>query len=449
MTASSWVWLLYIALLTLSCAEGHSSRWQVSRRLTRRTLRRGDGAIRLVNLHGGYSGDFGGSAIHSDGDEEDEEDGESEEEEVEVVKPPTAIIISTTSIGSSYLDKKRRISIPVNSTIADLKQQLSTRFPGSPPVPLQRLFFGTRLLKDEEEISNVTALSPMPLTLDMITGTSVYDRTMTVSQALEAYVSLLVQQAYTGQSMNKIFDQSNGVEGGSSDDNELETARYRELFHSLNASLYENFAEEIEQALLEEREPEAFAADTAAWRGDKANTSPVAVVLAKEFDLNWSSLKNFVYFSVLLMVFARFGTNTATSSKFLIAMIPFLWFSKLRQFRVAFKLATYFLLPFAALTNFLMPLLPAPYQAIAVAAKDSVLAHEGPILPRAKASYALAEDEDDEEDSEEDNYQGEDEEEDEEEEEDDGDYEEVSEEGSSEPGDEDDYGDDEDEYSDK
>ena len=162
-------------------------------------------AIRLVNLYGGYSGENGGSAIHSDEEEEDEEDGESEEEEeVEVVKPPTAIIIST-SIGSSFLDKKRRISILANSTVADLKQQLSTRFPGSPPVPLQRLFFGTRLLKDEEEISNVTALSPMPLTLDMITGTSVYDRTMTVSQALEAYVSLLVQQAYTGQSMNKIF----------------------------------------------------------------------------------------------------------------------------------------------------------------------------------------------------------------------------------------------------
>ena len=62
------------------------------------------------------------------------------------------------------------------------------------------------------EIGNISTLSPMPLTLDMIAGTSVYDRTMTVSQALESYVSSIVQQAYTGQLMSKIIYSSTDAE---------------------------------------------------------------------------------------------------------------------------------------------------------------------------------------------------------------------------------------------
>ena len=118
---------------------------------------------------------------------------------------PIPIFVSTAPIGSSYLDKKRRLTLPFNSTISYLKEQLAVRFPGSPPIALQRIFYGTRLLSDDVLINNLTSVTPIPLTLDMITGTSVYNRTMTITQALEAYVSLIVQQAYVSSSFGKVY----------------------------------------------------------------------------------------------------------------------------------------------------------------------------------------------------------------------------------------------------
>ena len=104
-----------------------------------------------------------------------------------------------------------------------------------------------------------------------------------------------MQQAYTGQTLNKIFDPAFLAKHGgglsdddaslaSGEDDSLETMRFRQMFEALNASLFEHFEDEITQALVAEREPEAFVADTAAWRTGQGQISPIASAFAKEFD---------------------------------------------------------------------------------------------------------------------------------------------------------------------
>ena len=105
------------------------------------------------------------------------------------------IVIVTTSFGSSFLDKKKKLFMAANATVSDLKHQIQEKFPGQPPVFLQHLYFTSHYLdNDDELLGNLTTLSPIPIALDMLSGTSVYNRTMSVTQAIDAYVSSIVQQ---------------------------------------------------------------------------------------------------------------------------------------------------------------------------------------------------------------------------------------------------------------
>jgi hypothetical protein len=83
----------------------------------------------------------------------------------------TAPVLVSTSFGSMFLDKKKKLVLGKNETVADLKAQLSSKFPGSPPVALQHLYFGSRRLEDSVLIGNISSLSPLPLALDMMSGT--------------------------------------------------------------------------------------------------------------------------------------------------------------------------------------------------------------------------------------------------------------------------------------
>jgi hypothetical protein len=85
----------------------------------------------------------------------------------------------------------------------------------------------------------------------------------------------------------------------------MDSAIYREMFQVLNETLYQTYAEDIAEALKAESEPEIVSADTASWRGDAKQRSPLALAIAKEFDLNPRSLKSFLYYSVLLGVSTR------------------------------------------------------------------------------------------------------------------------------------------------
>ena len=311
---------------------------------------------------------------------------------------PTDVLVST-SFGSSFLDKKKKLVMNSNDTVLDLKMQLSTKFPGMPPVALQNLYYSSRLLNDDELVRNISTLSPLPLVLDMMSGTSVYNRSMSVTQALDAYVATIVQQSYLGAQLQRLYTNSAGTKEhlplmNTTDgvgEGTMQTVYYRQLYAAVNQSIYERYAVDITAALEAEKDPESIVDDTRAWRErDPAlaahYVNPLAAALAKEFDLNWRGLRHFAYYSVILAVsshpafchsarplqlskslhlvrqlffkrlsrvsacirfhvfliciiqiFAFFGTNTASSTRVLLCMIPALWISKLRQLRLLTK----------------------------------------------------------------------------------------------------------------
>jgi hypothetical protein len=186
---------------------------------------------------------------------------------------------------------------------------------------------------------------------------------MSISQTLEAYASLIVHQTYLHDKLKEQFTSQDAA----AVDESMQTVLYREMFESINQTLHETYREDIALALELEKDPEALSSDTIAWRAvNSPDRNPLTEALAKEFDLNFRGIKHYLYYSVLLVVFAYFGTNTSVSSKFLLLMVPFLWVSKVRQLRIAFKLVSYVLLPFMPSMGFIMPLLPAPLQVIAI-----------------------------------------------------------------------------------
>ena len=210
-------------------------------------------------------------------------------------------VLISTSIGSSFLDKKKKIQINSNSTVLDLKIAIQSKFPGSPPVESQQLFYGLRRLNDTDVMSEICTSSLTPILLDMIAGTSIYDKTMTVSEALEAYASCLTQQAYVGRKICQLFEIENSSITNS---NYFETSIFREMFHTMNTTLFTTYMEDIRLALNEESNPELSSADTAAWResGAMAARSPLATAMAREFAINLRGIKRFSYYSILLFV---------------------------------------------------------------------------------------------------------------------------------------------------
>jgi hypothetical protein len=220
----------------------------------------------------------------------------------------TTDVVITTALSINSLDKKKKLHLPRNVTVLDVKQQLCTKFPGSPPVQLQRLFHNDRLLNDSVVLGSLSVISPIVLVLDMLTGTSSYNRTLSVSQSIEAYVSTIVHQAYLGSKMQQL-GQGNDTMNESI---QPESKYYTDLFRTLNESIYEKYRDEIDLALEAEREPDVATADTAAWRNTAAvlsgdadpvqTISPLTAALAKEFDLNWRGLLHFSYYTSVMLV---------------------------------------------------------------------------------------------------------------------------------------------------
>lgn len=82
----------------------------------------------------------------------------------------------TTAVGSRFLDKKVDVTVEDDALIGALKDLLAVRFPGAPPRSLQRLFFGSRPLRDEEPAASLRededddeeAPTRIPVTLDVV-----------------------------------------------------------------------------------------------------------------------------------------------------------------------------------------------------------------------------------------------------------------------------------------
>ena len=218
-----------------------------------------------------------------------------------VTPASTTTVLVSTSIGSTFLDKKKKLIVGRNCTVIELKETIRDKFPGGPPVQLQKLFFGSRLLQDTELVANITTAPQIPLLLDMLTGTSAYNRTMSIAEAIEAYTASMTQQAFIGDKLRAAYAAEAGV-NILSDNATIDSLIYKEMFRAINESLYVTYSSDIHAALLVEAEPEIESLDTTRWRGEKKQRSPLSIAIAKEFDINTRNLKSYFYYSILLVV---------------------------------------------------------------------------------------------------------------------------------------------------
>lgn len=219
-------------------------------------------------------------------------------------------ILVTTSIGTSFLDKKKKFLLPSDTTVQDLKQMIHQKFPGTPPTSLQKLYYQSQLLANDSqtlhEVMDTTGgvSDQMPILLDMIVGTASYQKNFTVSQALEAYASSVVQLAYIGDKLRSLSFHEDVIENESDKSSVMDSLYYRELFEMVNQSLFERYSEDITDALEREKNPEYDSPDTAKWRNPShtRQLSPLIGAIAKELDLNLFSFKRYLFFTFVLLV---------------------------------------------------------------------------------------------------------------------------------------------------
>lgn len=206
-------------------------------------------------------------------------------------------LVVTISTGSRYLDRRKLLRVPANVSVAEVKEMLSNQFPGCPPVGLQRLFLGSRLLSDTELIGEITELSPVPLALDMLSGTNTYNRTvLSVSDALQMLTALYVHSAANvAQQMDLMSGKQHNIS-----DSKLNL--FRDMFMKINSSLYISMRDDIERALIAEKDPEKDAADTAPWR-NVGTGKPLVWTLLGTLNMNFDEIKSAAVTSVLLSVF--------------------------------------------------------------------------------------------------------------------------------------------------
>ena len=199
------------------------------------------------------------------------------------------------TVPSKYrlMGRTRKLIVKRNDTVEELKMKLEKEFPGYPPVELQRIFQDARQLQDSEVIGEISSQSQVNFTMDMLTGTHVYNKTNSVAEALEALITIDVHLAANGQKQMEIVGSNNNntiiLGDGSS-----KSALYENLFATLNHSFYAEHSSEIENALFLEKDPDTISADTALWRDTTVASnkyqSVLALVLCRELNLYKRSL---------------------------------------------------------------------------------------------------------------------------------------------------------------
>lgn len=258
--------------------------------------------------------------------------------------PPGPVnVIVTTSIGSDFLDKKKKLSMSGSATVLELKQLIHSKFPGSPPTPLQYLYFGDRLLLDEDIVRNVSHLPTVPIFLDMISGSSAYNRTLSVKNTLEAFAASQVHITYLNEAVSQVASTFSDAHESKK---EMRTRRYRELLAAVNETLFASYSQDIELALQDESEPEYTSADTSRWRvKGKRRVGSLAGAISREFDLTARGFRQLVIYSAILGVVAMYGNPMQQPGEFslILGLIPMLWLSKLRGLRLLSKVSEAFI----------------------------------------------------------------------------------------------------------
>ena len=210
-------------------------------------------------------------------------------------KPNSIDIIVSTSLGSQFLNKRKKCTVASNATIASVKEKLAIVYPGTPPAELQRLYFGLKYLSDATPIANITNMRPIPLLMDNLSGTGSYQRNMSIAETLEAYAALLTQQIYVNEKLASFIAPSEN------NTRLLETPRYRQIFNCLNNTIFNGYEERIALALEKERNPELISDEILAWRGSSKQLSPLQSWLAHQFFYSRNTMKSLLTYTSLLV----------------------------------------------------------------------------------------------------------------------------------------------------
>lgn len=204
-------------------------------------------------------------------------------------------VLVSTLVGSSFLDKRKKFSIAPTATIRHLKTLIKAKYPGSPPIALQKLVLQDTVLDDSTEIGSVESSS---LLLDTLSGSgSFFNRTLSLSQTIDAYLATVAQSSFIGNKLHSL-DRTSPLESG-----ELDVLQVRNMLNKLRNSFESDFGPFIARAIEREKSPEQISGTSYLWRDkQKTSLSPLMKALAREFDLNKYAAVNLVYFSVLMMV---------------------------------------------------------------------------------------------------------------------------------------------------
>jgi hypothetical protein len=150
----------------------------------------------------------------------------------------------------------------------------------------------------------------------MISGTGAYNRTFSVKQAIDAYISSLVHQAYLNEKLVSLMSYSNSNHStlqttydnsNSTLDTSPDSIKYILLYQHLNSSFYETYLQYILVALEKEKSPEVITSDTSSWRDNSKSSlvneiDPLKLAYMYYYNMNKRDIKKYAYYSIILLV---------------------------------------------------------------------------------------------------------------------------------------------------
>lgn len=214
-----------------------------------------------------------------------------------------------TRIGSKFLDKKIILSLDRSSTIAQVKNEIAKKFSGKPPVELQKLYSGGKLLRDAEIIGDISESIVLPIQLDMMTGYSSYERPMHASELIDAYCASCVQQAYINTLLSEVIISNGTLSAGSTP----ASGQYTRVLSVLNETIYERMGDYIRRAETADSDAEApskeatqssfkYNPDGAGSIEEWASMKPRDALIARLFDINIARSKKLMLYSLFCTV---------------------------------------------------------------------------------------------------------------------------------------------------
>mmetsp|Transcript_646 Transcript_646/g.1119 ORF Transcript_646/g.1119 Transcript_646/m.1119 type:complete len:403 (+) Transcript_646:110-1318(+) len=284
----------------------------------------------------------------------------------------------TSNFGaSSYLRRSQKLKITRNSTILELKKKIQKQYPGNPPVELQSLYMDSKLLSNDTVLGNITNKLLLPVQLDLLSGMEGYDgalESLSTKKIIDAYISLSVHEAYLANKLADVMTSTPSNDKNSNGDRRRslqDSVKYRNLFNKLNESFYQELGPRIRAAQEAERDPATpvFPRIAPSFDHERKAASSLTTHNGRDFFkrlliLNDRESARLVFWSLALVVFGLFGTETKSSLYASLAVIPLLWARHMPITRLYMKVLRNFFLSLFNSVDILRRLLPAPLQVI-------------------------------------------------------------------------------------